>query len=102
MSLDCVLRGKGIPQNKRLPNMPRTDINKVSDCQFICQKHPQCKGFSYTRPTSQLSGKCYLASEYLLIDQSESYAGTKFCGKCFYTCTFHTIVCYKCFDTGDY
>ena len=84
VSVDCVVQGKGIKRNFIFVNMPRCNVNKISDCQFMCQKNQFCKAFQYA-PAPGLTGQCttgecYLAREYATENNVETYAGAKFCG----------------------
>ena len=66
--------------------MPRCGVNKISDCQFMCQKNFACQAFQYVPPpglTGQCTtGECYLATRYNPIDNPQTFAGPKYCGKC--------------------
>ena len=83
--LDCVKAKKGIQSNSYMANMPRCNVNKITDCQFMCQKNIACQAFQYAPPpglTGQCTtGECYLATGYKLIDNVLTFAGPKFCGK---------------------
>ena len=65
--------------------MPRCNVYKLSDCQFMCQTNPFCKAFQYAPPPGLTgectTGECYLAREYATENNAETYAGPKFCGK---------------------
>ena len=87
MVSDCVTFKRGIKRNSFLVNMPRCNVYKVSDCQFMCQKNPFCKAFQYAPPPGLTgectTGECYLAREYATEETPNTYAGPKFCGKSF-------------------
>ena len=88
-SIDCVMLGKGIKQEFHTANSLRCNVNKISDCQFMCQKHPGCKAFQYapfpgltnSRAMGCSTGECYLATEYVTEINPKTYAGPKYCGK---------------------
>ena len=85
VSVDCVFQGKGIKRNLISVNMPRCNVKKISDCQFMCQRAPGCMAFQYV-PSPGLTGQCttgecYLAKGYVTENNPKSYAGPKHCGK---------------------
>ena len=68
-----------------MANMPRCNVHKISDCQFMCQKNLACQAFQFA-PAPGLTGQCttgecYLATNYKMIDFPQTFAGPKFCGK---------------------
>ena len=70
----------------------------------MCQKNLACRAFQYA-PSPGLTGQCttgecYLAIGYELIDNPQTFAGPKFCGKFMSARKFSDINVIVIFDSN--